>query len=403
MVAGEKATVAQTGEVLTLELPRRLAAGWRPGTEIVITPFGFDAALLVRGDLARSGFLAATLSSFSVAEAFGYVLAGIRSGRLVVTRGAVRRWVAFREGQVVFAHSTEPWQRLGGVLVRLGLLSGEKLAEALGQVKPGARLGQVLTRNGTLSPARLYTAMTAAVRDIVVDLFAETEGELLFIEGSAPQEDALKLRETTRELAMEGMRRAEEVQRLRGRFPPSLLVSQGPAIPEEGRDLWTRAAVGATVAELREVFPGGEHAFLSLLESLLRSGALEIRRGAEEATAPAYVDERPVLERYRDLVRRVSQALIDSGQGLESLRSFMAEPAPGSENSFEGVTLSDEGELDVERVMANFGSGAAGRARAFEALDAFVWYALFTARNVVPADEAERLTSELRRAHEAPP
>jgi hypothetical protein len=377
-----------------------LAASWQPGTEIAIRAFGAEAALLVRGDLARSGFLAATLSSFSVADAFGFVLAGIRTGKLVVTRGAVKRWVSFREGQVVFAHSTEPWQRLGGALIRLGLITGDKLAEALEQVKPGTRLGQLLTRSGMLSPARLYTAMTHVVREIVVDLFAETEGELLFVEGSVPGQDVVKLSEQTRDLAMEGLRRAEEVQRLRGLYPPSLMVAQGAAVPEEGREIWTRAAAGATVAELREEFGGGEHAFLMLLEALLRSGALELRRGAEEATAPVDVDERPVLERYRDLVRRVSRALVKSGDGLDSLRSFLAEPSPGSENAFRGVTLSEQGELDVERVMANLGADAAARARAYEALDAFVWYALFTARNVVPPDEAERLEADLRRAHE---
>jgi hypothetical protein len=401
MVAGEKATVAQAGDALTLELPRRLGAGWRPGTEVDVTPFGFDAALLVRGDLAASGFLAATLSAFSVADAFGYVLSGIRTGKLVVTRGAVRRSVSFREGQVVFAHSSEPWQRLGTALVRLGRLTGEQLAEALAQVKPGARLGQVLTRNGMLSPARLYSAMTHVVREIVVDLFAETEGELLFMEGLPPAEDVLKLPDATRELAVEGLRRAEDVQRLRDLYPNSLIVAQGSAVPEEGRDVWTRAAAGASVAELREVHHGGEHAFLSLLGGLLRSGALEIHRGAEEATAPGELDARPVLERYRDLVRLLCRALLKSGEGIESLRSFLAEPVPGSENAFQGVTLSEAGELDVERVVGNLGQGAVARARAYEVLDAFVWYALFTARNVVPPEEAERLTADLRRAHEA--
>lgn len=401
MMTGEKAVVAQSGDGLTVDLPRRMSAIWAPGTEVTITLFGADAALMVRGELALSGFLAATLSAFSVADAFGYVLAGIRTGKLVVTRGAVRRSVTFREGQVVFAHSTEPWQRLGGALVRLGLITAEKLAEALEQVKPGARLGQVLTRNGTLTPARLYAAMTHVVREIVLDLFSETEGELLFIEGVVAADDVVKLGEPTRALAMEGIRRAEEVQRLRGLYPPSLLVAQGPVVPEEGRELWARAVAGATVDELREVFGGGEHAFLSLLAALLRCGSLQVRRGREEATAPPEREERPVLERYRDLVRKVSQALVRSGEGIEALRSFLAEHAPGSENPFEGVALSDDGELDVERLMANSGSDAAARARAYEALDAFVWYALFTARNVVPADEGERLAAVLRRAHEA--
>jgi hypothetical protein len=396
----EKATVAQSGDSLILELPRRLAATWRAGTEIAVTSFGPDAALLLRAGLGTAGHLAASLSAFSVAEAFGYVLSGIRSGKLVVTRGSVRKWVSFREGQVVFAQSSEPWERLGTALVRLRLLTREQLAQALEEVGPRARLGQVLTRSGILSPSQLYGAMTYLVREIVLNLFAETEGELLFLEGLPPSEDGLRLPDPTRELALKGFRRAEEVQTFRRRYPPSLMVARGPREPEEGRDLWSRAAGGASVAELLEAQQGGEHAFFTLLEALLRSGALEIRPAPEELTAPSRLEARPVLERYRELVRTLCRALLQSGQGIEPLRSFLAEPTEGTHDAFSGVTLSDAGELDVERVLLNLGTDAAARARAYDALDAFVWYALFTARNVVPPDEAERLTAEIRRAQE---
>lgn len=333
----ERLIVAEAGDALALELPRSVTASWRAGTEVAATPFGSDAVLLVRADLNASGVLAATLSSFSVGDAFGYALSGVRTGKLVVTRGSVRKTVSFREGQVVFAQSTEASERLGTALVRLGLISRDQLAQALEQVKPGARLGQVLTRNGTLSPSRLYNAMTHVVREIVLNLFSETEGELLFLEGLPPTEDGLKLPESTRELAVEGLRRAEEVLRL---------------------------------------------------------------KRAEDAAAPVRPEVPPVLERIRELVRTLCEALVASGEGIDSLRSFLSEPVPGSENAFEGVPLSEAGDLDVERVLENFGSDAAARARAYEALDAFVWYALFTARNVVSADEAERLTAELRRAKE---
>jgi hypothetical protein len=221
----------------------------------------------------------------------------------------------------------------------------EQLAQALEQVRPGARLGQVLTRNGLLSPARLYGAMAHVVREIVVNLFSETEGELLFLEGLPPAEDGLKLQESTRELAMEGLRRAEDALRLKPRAQPPVV----------------------------QVPPG----------------------------AASDTPEVPLaVERIRELVRTLCQALLRSGEGIDALRSFLSEPVPGAENAFEGVTLSDAGALDVERVLHNFGPEPAARARAFDTLDAFVWYALFTARNVVSADEAERLTAEMRRAKE---
>ncbi len=52
-----------------------------------------------------------------------------------------------------------------------------------------------------------------------------------------------------------------------------------------------------------------------------------------------------------------------------------------------------DGRVDVERIRRNVASGGEALARALclEALDAFVSYALFSARNVLPHEVAERL------------
>jgi hypothetical protein len=57
------------------------------------------------------------------------------------------------------------------------------------------------------------------------------------------------------------------------------------------------------------------------------------------------------------------------------------------------VTLGPDGRLDVARIRQNVSSGgeALARAMTLEALDAFVSYALFTARNVLPGEMSERL------------
>jgi len=67
-----------------------------------------------------AGFLSGSLGTLSVEEVFTHVLSGIRSGLLAVQHGTVRRMVSFRDGQVVFATSTERRARLDAVLLRLG-------------------------------------------------------------------------------------------------------------------------------------------------------------------------------------------------------------------------------------------------------------------------------------------
>jgi hypothetical protein len=75
------------------------------------------------------------------------------------------------------------------------------------------------------------------------------------------------------------------------------------------------------------------------------------------------------------------------------LRGFLDAPPSGLEAAYEGVALGEDGRVDVERIRRNVAGGGEALARALtlEALDAFVSYALFSAKNVLPPDVAEQL------------
>ncbi|MBX5481912.1 MAG: DUF4388 domain-containing protein [Myxococcaceae bacterium] len=395
----------------TVEVPRPLATAWKPGTSLEAHVFGPEAALLVRGNLPATGFFAGSLTSLSIEEAFAQAVSGVRTGRLLFARGAVRKSVTFRDGQVVFASSSEPWERLGSVLVALRLVTREELAAALTEVRPGTRLGQVLTRTGRLSPARLYSAMTQLTRDIVLNLLTEEgDGRFLFFEGLAPSDDALKLPWSTRELVLSGLRRRDEVSRWRRQLPSNRRLRRGrdPG-PGPGRLILEKAGDGAPISALRAGFEGSDYTFYSRIHELLESGAL---LPAEPAPAPPTPEAAPtpalaippVLERYAALVRAICEALGRAGEGLDDLRSFLSDPLPGMEEGFRGVTLSDDGVLDTAQLVKNLGDDrAVNRARSYELLDAFVSYALFSARNVLPAEVSEALTAQARKIQEGLP
>jgi hypothetical protein len=353
---------------------------------------------------ARSAFLAGSLPTFSLADVFGHVVAGIRTGKLVVTNGPALRTVNLSDGQIVFATSTERHERLGNALVRLGLLTDEQLNQALLQVGPRARLGQVLTRMGLISAANLYSGMTFLVREIVVNLFELSEGEFLFLDGEITQ-DALKLPERTKLMILEGMKRGDEVIRLRNRLPETLRVrlASGGA-PRTSDVLSAQVALGASLAELRPRFEGSEHAFLTWVEEQLRSGEwieAETERLPPPSPVPSFAG-RSVLELYGDLVSAVCGALRGANEDLGQLRAFLEGPPTELEPIFSGVTLSEDGALDMERLISNAGGKSEPRARArtYEALDSFVAYALFAAHNVLAPQVAEQLAQTFRRMRE---
>jgi len=393
-----RATVQASGEGLAIELAK--GSFLKPGGAYQVVAYGADAALLLRDGAAPEGYFAGDLASFGMAEVFGQLVAGIRSGHLVVTDGALRKTVSLRDGQVTFATSSEPHERLGKCLVRRKLVTAGQLDAALDKVRPGLKLGQVLTRSKVVSPSSLYSALTDLVRDIVVGLFELTEGHFLFLEGAPAPEDWVKLPGRTRDVVFEGIRRGEELVRLRRRMPASFRVAAGIGPAGDQAVLVAKAGAGADLQSLRGSFDGGNYDFLTTVDGLLTSGALAVQAAAQPERAPTPSAQPPsTLELYGSLIRTICMVLTGAGQTLSDLRSFFEDPLPGLEQAFAGVTLSDGGALDVGRVRQNVTAqdDAVARAMTYEALDAFVSYALFSAKNVLPPDLAKELGAEFKR------
>jgi hypothetical protein len=395
-----KARLCRVGGALYAELEPELAGSFREGDALDSVAYGPEGQLLLRPGLSLGGYFAASLTSVPLADVFNHVLSGIRTGKLVVAFGAMRKTVSFRDGQITFATSSEPHERLGSILIRLGLLDRKEMDAAVRQVQPGARLGQVLTRSGRLSAAKLYSAMTFLAREIVLDLFSLTAGDFIFLEGAGMvQEDTLTLPERTRDIVVAGVRRGEEVVRLRKRLSPELLVRRTAVPPpSELEELLRRAAGTVALGELRRHFEGGEYGFLSSVEEALRQGSLQIVGQVGPPPPGQPPDQQSPLQLYRSLVQAICEAMLGSGEGLGSLRSFLESPQPGTEEAFAGVTLSSWGDLDVDRVAKNLErlGPVVGRARTYEALNAFVSYALFSAKNSLSGERASALEARVR-------
>lgn len=403
MASKPKATPL-VGEKALLELELPLTSGLSPSRPLSAWFHGPEGMVLLQEPPDFAGFMAGTLGTLSVEEVFAHVLTGIRSGLLAVQAGSVRRTVSFRDGQVVFATSTERWERLGAVLLRLGLLTQAQLTQALSRVTPSRRIGQVLTSEGLVSEAHLYSAMTYVVREVVLSLFELVEGSFLFVEGPAPMADVVKLPERTRDLVLTGIKRTEEVSRLRRRFPEDLRVEPGPEGPLPGDEpLFAKLGAGATLRELRAAYEGGHYGFYTWLEEAVRGRNVAVR-APEPPPAPGPAVEGMAWEllsaeeRYNLLLSLIHRALRDAGKDVDLLRGFLDAPPAGLEEAFSGVTLGPDGRVDVARLSANLASGgeALGRALTLEALDAIVSYALFSARNVLPPEVAERLSNTYR-------
>lgn len=363
-------SVGGEGEVL---LPPREAEslGLAGGGEVDLVSARGAFALVVP---ARSGdgpkaWLAGSLGALSVPEVVQFLFTSLKTGVLLLAFGEEaaraappdtpdrlrRKSIYFRDGQVVFASSSDPTDRLGAVLRREGLVGAEELERCARLARGGRPLGQVLVDEGALDAGQVYEGVTRQVREIVLGAFVETAGEFAFLEGPVDDATAVKLPERTRELLLAGMKRVQEAEAAR-----AAAMTPGPGDPE-------------VTIEVAPPEPAGP----------------------PRASGP--------FETYRRIFRHVHGALEAATPGAAGRLNRYLEQLPEKRRApFVGVHVEADGDLDVAQVLGNVSAagafrGAAARARALEALDELLAFALFEAKSRLARDAADRLLREVGR------
>lgn len=107
------------------------------------------------------------------------------TGTLTVKRAAVTKNIYVRDGQIVFATSTESHDRLGEILVNAGIVSPENMDHALQLYRKGGglkKIGAVLVENGLVVPKELFNGLKLQVKNIIYSLFLWHDGDYQFEE-----------------------------------------------------------------------------------------------------------------------------------------------------------------------------------------------------------------------------
>ncbi len=372
-----KLTVGPEGQIA---VPRRQAEslGLAGGGEVDFVTARGACALLVPAQSDRPGaWFAGALAALTFPEVVQFVFSSLKSGVLLLSfagedapladqPGDLRRKsLYFRDGQVVFASSSDPNDRLGPVLAAAGLAPEAELDRCSRLVRSGRPLGQVLVDEGVITSGQLYEAISLQVKEIFLGCFLETAGDFAFIEGTHDEQNQVKLPDRTRDLILEGMKRLQELELRRAESE----ASAGAPAPEIVIEVETPALTPPPA-------PG-----------------VAPRTKVPRAAGP--------FETYRRIFKRVHAALAAVEPAAAGRLNSWFERLPEKRRAmFDGVRMGDDGEIDVAAVLMNVSaagshSGAAARARSLEALDEFLAFALFEAKNRLAKPEAERLLREV--------
>jgi len=162
--------------------------------------------------------LEGSLDRFEVPDLLSFLGTGGRTGVLVLERPDRESKVFLREGRPVFATSTAEELRFGSMLVRLGKVRADVLAQALKR-QPGGRIGQALLSEKILTEAELLAFLKVQVSEVIFDAFAWTEGAFSFFDEVPPPATVVTLEMDLLNLIIEGMRRLDDPARAEAAFP----------------------------------------------------------------------------------------------------------------------------------------------------------------------------------------
>ncbi len=105
------------------------------------------------------------------------------TGTLTLRRGNVEKGIHVKDGQIIFATSSDARDRLGESLVRAGKISKQNFEHALQLYKKHAglkKMGAILVESGLVPPKELFSGLKIQVKDIIFSLFLWPDGDYLF-------------------------------------------------------------------------------------------------------------------------------------------------------------------------------------------------------------------------------
>jgi len=126
------------------------------------------------------------------------------TGMFRAERESIIKVIYFREGEIAFASSNQPTDRLGEVLIKRGQLSREQLDMAMSKLEANVSLGKMLVELGYLTPKELLEGAKTQVEEILFSLNTWRDGSFEFIEGPLPQR-IVDLKLNTRQVIFSGI------------------------------------------------------------------------------------------------------------------------------------------------------------------------------------------------------
>jgi hypothetical protein len=232
----------------------------------------------------RGTVLAGDLAEMQPSDLLNFLHQGRRTGVLLARVHDVERAVALTDGNVAWACSTSPGERLGELLSNMGLVARERVEAVLREKKAAGgehkRIGQLLVDRGLISPDEVWRGLKHQVVEIFLGLLVSQTGDFVFLRGLERSKLPAQLALDTQAMLLDGLRRLDEMELYRTRVPTIECAPKPTGKPveikltlEEQR-LLALADGRRTIEEMAAVTAFGEFEATKAAFKLLEAGYL---------------------------------------------------------------------------------------------------------------------------------
>jgi len=303
-------------------------------------------------------------------------------GELVVLDGDDTRSIFFEQGNVVGAVTNVDAERLGSVLYRFGVITGDQRAHILAETQGGKRFGEAAIDLGVLKQDQIYSSIERQIEEIVFATMTVGDGTFFFLDGFDDGRLVSRHTVSANALLMDGVTRMDELRYFRQKIPSSehipLRVENRGTPAEEFQVVYSAIDGKQSVGELGRVTGLGEFDTTKALYALVQSQHVSIH--------PPRVSGGPTsLVAAANGALRAIYAAAANGSKVDEVRSNLESFAIGAgvyDILFRNAGPDETGALDPETVAANsvvVAGGADQDNMLKQMLHEYVSFALFSA------------------------
>jgi hypothetical protein len=251
-----------------------------------------------------------------------------KTGILTVKTPSFTKKIYIHKGDAVFASSTDDDERLGETLIKMGKITLEQYDRSVEILKKtGKRQGDILVELGYLTPQDIVWGVKYQVKDIIYSLFQLQDAEYEFIERELSSAALITLKMSMGNLIYEGVKRIENLNRIRKELPDMntvLTLSSDPVslfqdvvFSSSDKKMLFMVDGKKTVKEIIDSSFSNSFQAMKTLYVLWSTGILEERKnGSEGAQDTLSLDD--ILNAFHEeeeaLLKRINEVYANLGR-----------------------------------------------------------------------------------------